>query len=54
MRRNGCLNVEKKDIDFKANFKWKQEEHTCIYCKKNIEEINKHLLLCEKTGHIHS
>ena len=36
------------DIDLKANFKWKYEQHCCISCKENIYETNEHLVLCQK------
>ena len=58
--RKWMFKCRTNDIDLKANFRWKHEEHTCISCKKNINETNEHHLLCEnligkkRIGHIHS
>ena len=36
------------DLDIQGNFQWKYKTNSCISCKQNILENNKHLLNCSK------
>ena len=46
--RKWLFKCRTNDIDLKANFKQRYEQHTRISCKKNIAETNEHILICEK------